>query len=247
MTRQSRLAVAAARNLGPCTIWVHEPEYHLVDAHLKAIADVRTYRSNPAILLPWASTPKWQVEPEADVVLGCDADVFVWNEEQVVKAAQLCLAKQALCGTMAYWYPFEEAEWPRLFQLYGLAPDFNYRYQTVRQSTPFYINNGAVMLPSTMLPAFRESFYRWLPEINARYLHNYFMVQVATTIAIYKAGLKTKVMPRTFNYTDGNNPGLPGLDQVAFLHCTKHRDQLQCHPVPAVAARIRELLPVELP
>lgn len=224
MELQSKLAVRAARNLGPCTIWVHENEYSAVTTELKRMAEVIPYRAIDGMELPWSSTPKWAVEPKGDVVVGLDADVMVWREDLVLRAAEECLAENVLCGTVTYIEILPEADWRALFRRYSLPEDFPFQYTHSRQAAPFHINNGVVMMPATMLPAFRKSFYTHLPDMNRMYPGLYYMCELATTVAIMKAGLPVKAMPKTFNYVEFRVPGLPDLKDVAFLHYNTSRN-----------------------
>jgi hypothetical protein len=242
MVLQSRLAIAAAKDLGTCTIWVHEKDYNQINAQLKRIAEVIPYQSFSNMDLPWSSTPKWNIEPRGDVVVGCDADVMVWRKDLVLEAAKKCIEENAVCGTIGYAQPFPIEEWHSLFKDYKIPTNFDYKYTNTGLDSPYYINNGVVMMPSKMLPAFRESFYSYLPSINERYKTLYYMSQVATTIAIYKAELKVKPMPRTFNYTEVDNPGLPQLDDAIFLHHNISRNKLLTADVPAIQKRAKQLL-----
>lgn len=242
MTRQSLVAIAAARELGPCTIWVHAPDIEKVDPQLTRLAEVLPYESDPEIILPWASTPKWRVTPRADVVMGTNADVFAWSPQKVRRMAAQCLSEQSLFGVIAYWEPFDTPEWASLFHEYGLPADFSYRYQNLDKPSPFYINNGAVMMPSAMLPAFRESFYHHLPLINRKYRENYFMVQVATTIAIYKAGLRRHGVHKLFNYMVDECFNQSLLDEVAFLHLKEYDKATRNRRLAPIVARCDNLL-----
>lgn len=242
MQLQSRVTQAAAQHLGCCTIWVHEPELPQIRPELRERAEILPYVSLPAMPHPWSSTPKWKISARADVVVGCDADAMVWRPDLVRQAAQMCLAEGVLCGTIAYRPPFELAEWRRLFRHYGIPEDFSYRYQVCQQPAPFYINNGVVMLPAKFLAPFREALYGYLPELNARYPTNYFMSQIATTIAIYKAGIPVKALPATFNYLEGENRELRELKQAAFLHYNVSRSTIPHCPHPLVRQRFHQLL-----
>lgn len=241
MELQSRLGIAAARDLGHCTIWVQDKDYQLVSPKLKRMAEVIPYRPMPNMELPWSSTPKWSVEPKGDVIIGLDADVMVWRPDLVLRAAEDCLRENAICGTIGYAEPFPLDEWRNLFKTYNIPENFPFRYTNTLRPAPFYINLGVVMIPSSLLKPFRESYYKYLPELNIRYPDLYFMCQVATTISIIKAGLAMKAMPRTFNYTEVDNPGLPLLQETIFLHYNISRKNPLDTTVMAIREKTRKL------
>jgi hypothetical protein len=241
MELESRLAIAAAKNLAHCTIWAQESEFAKVSERLKAAAEVLPYAHDPAMVLPWSSTPKWGVKPQGDVLVGLDADVIVWRQDKVREAAELCLSENAVCGTLAYAPPFPADEWRSLLFYYGLEAQLPFHYSNTDEPSPFYINNGCVMMPASLLDRFRDSFYKYLPELNVRYPGLYYMCQVATTIAILKAGLRVRAMPITFNYLENTNAGLPLLSEAAFLHYNSSRDNPFNAQHPQVRDRMREL------
>ncbi len=241
MELQSRLAIRATKNLGTCTIWVHEKDYAAISPRLKRMAEILPYQAIPGMKLPWSSTPKWGIEPRGDVVVGLDSDVMVWREDLVLEAAKQCLADNAVYGTVTYIEILPESEWRSLFADLGLPQKFPFEYTVSKQPAPFHINNGVVMMPTKILPDFRASFYKWLPEINRRYPDLYYMCELATTIGIMKAELNMKAMPKTFNYVEVRMPGLPDLKNVAFLHYNTSRKDPLNTSVQELRERCRQL------
>lgn len=227
MELETKIMVASTKGMD-ChnTVWVQESEYNLVSPNLKKIAEILPYKPVSDFLEPWTTTPKWDVDPQGDVVVGTDADVMVWNQELVVQAAEKCLKNNCICGTIGYAAPFDILEWNTLFNRYNLPDAFNYRYTNTQEKSPYYINNGVVMMPSTMLPKFRESYKKWLIETNKWHHNLYYACQVATTLAIKDAQLPVQAMSRLFNYTEVDNPGTPLLADVIFLHYNRTRDEL---------------------
>lgn len=207
------------------TIWVQENEYKRVNYKLKTIAEVLPYKTSSELLEPWAITPKWDIEPKGDVIVGLDADVMIWNKDSVIQIANDCLKNEKIYGTIGYVAPFDISEWIKLFSEYNLEDDFSYKYTNTLEKCPYYINNGVVMMPNKFLTDFRNCYKKWLFEVNKFHYNLYYMCQVATTMAIKESKLPVVAMSRYFNYTEVDNPELE-LDKAVFLHYNETRNQL---------------------
>ena len=231
----------ANRNLGGSTIWIYEHDIQSVPKWLFEEADVRTYTHFLDDDKPWVSTPKWRVDPNDGVVIGANADILVMDEEYVISVARQSIIKQAILGTMAYIPPFDIKMWERLFKEFKISEDFIYEYGNVTQPAPYYINNGAVVIPSNLQLPFRESLYDVMPHVHRICGDSYFYVQVATTIAIYTANLARDVLPRTFNYTELDNPDMGLIDQVAHLHYNVSGLDIVNSDIVAIKKRIKDI------
>ena len=227
MELESKIMVASTKGID-ChnTIWVQEHEYNLVSPSLKKIAEVLPYKPHSYLLDPWSTTPKWNVEPKGDIIIGTDADVMIWNQNLVIQEAKRCLKNKQISGTIGYAAPISIFEWEFLFKKYGIEEDFKYQYTNTKEKSPFYINNGVVMMPSDMLFKFKESYQKWLLEINKWHYKSYYICQIATTFAIKELKLPTASMPRIFNYTEVDNPNVPELEKAIFLHYNITREEI---------------------
>jgi len=227
MELESKIMVASTKGMN-ChnTVWVQKKEYDKVDPSLKKMVDIQTYEPNSALLEPWATTPKWDVEPQGDVIIGTDADVMVWNQELAIKTAEECLETNKLYGTIGYAAPFPKSEWETLFDRYKMRDEFKYQYTNTKEPSPYYINNGVVMMTKETLPHFRSSYNKWLAEINKWHYKCYYLCQVANTMAINELQIPVVAMPRTFNYTEVDNPGTPLLEEAIFLHYNTTREDI---------------------
>ncbi len=227
MELESKIMVESTKGID-ChnTIWVQEHEYKLVRPSLKKIAEVLTYKPHSYLLDPWSTTPKWNIKPKGDIIIGTDADVMVWNQDLVIQEAEKCLKNKRLSGTIGYAAPISISEWEFLFKKYKIEENFMYQYTNTKEKAPFYINNGVVMMPSEILPIFRECYQRWLLEINKWHYKSYYICQIATTFAIKELQLPVASMPRTFNYTEVDNPNVPELEKSIFLHYNTTREEI---------------------
>lgn len=227
MEWQSYLLIESADSMANAHIAVQEKELPLISHGLRRMANVWPYQCDSDMVLPWSSTPKWRINPTAKVVVGLDADVVLWRKDLLYDIVKSCLKEDTIYGTIGYRQPIPLTEWQTLYRIFNIKECFEFQYTNTQEACPFYINNGAVMMPTNLLPHFRDVFYHVLPFINRRYKDHYFMSQIATSIAISKAGFKVKALPRTFNYTEFDNPELPLLSEAVFFHYNiSRRDML---------------------
>ena len=248
MELESKIMVASTKGMN-ChnTVWVQKKEYDKIDPSLKRLVDVQSYEPNLDLLEPWATTPKWDIEPQGDVIIGTDADVMVWNQKLAIQTAEDCLKSNQLFGTIGYAAPFAESEWKTLFDRYKMVDEFKYQYTNTKEKCPYYINNGVVMMTKEILPRFRKCYNKWLTEVNKWHYNCYYMCQIANTMAINELQIPVVAMPRTFNYTEYDNPDTPELENVIFLHYNVTRDLIGSGGINAiknltVKKRIQELL-----
>ena len=243
MQLQSRLAIEAAKNIGPCTIWVHESEISDIDPHLSRLAEFLPYKSLFKNQQPWISSPKWRIKPRGEVVLGCDADTVIWNRNLVLQYANTCLAAQAICGTIAYADQLTDSEFRQLFADYGLPYEDKHRYQVSLNPAPFCVNHGAVMIPANLLTVFSDVFYEHLPKLVDRYPDRYYTPQIAVCLSIYLSGLNRIEFPYSFNYYHGVGPMISDFNEIAMLHYGTYRDDPFNAQIPQFRSYFRSLLP----
>lgn len=183
------------------TTWVQENEHYTVKQRLKNCIEVRTYKPNPVFPWAWASCPRWDIEPRGDVIIGIDADVAVFSPQKVQEYVDMCHREQCFMATIAYSTPFDQETWQQLARGVGLTLEFNYQTNYCHKpiyECPYYINNGVVMVPASMLKEFRKTLGEMLLYVN-RYYREYYFPQVAVTLAVEKMGIPKKAMPLEFN------------------------------------------------
>ena len=159
---------------------------------------------------------------------------MVWNENSVIAAAEECLENKKLYGTIGYFAPFPISEWHKMFNRYKMDDNFIYEHTNSKEKTPYYINYGVVMMPKENLTEFKKCYDKWLIEINKWHHDCYFLCQIANTFAIKELQTPVVAMPRTFNYTEVDNPNLPMLDKAAFLHYNKTRIEIESNGISSI-------------
>jgi len=241
MIENSLYLATTARELGPCTVWVLDYEYDQVPKRLKDLVDVRPYTAFPHLKVPWNTTPKWLVEPQGDIILGCGADTIIWNPDHLLRYADICIAERAIAGTIAYLEPLPQSDWIKLFSDYEIPYEPCHRYQTTQNPVPFYLNHAAVLMPTGLFHNFAPLFYKYLVEVSLRFPDNYFMSQIALSLAIYKSGAHRIELSRQFNYSEICHPGMPDIERATIVHYeNSRRDPTRC-PVPALQARLKQI------
>lgn len=215
------------------TIWVPNFEYDKISKELKNKVEVLPYDPDPIFLDPWGVTPKWDVKPRGDVVVGLDADVMVWSAKNCQKDFNLCYNQNSICATMAYKMPninfkneWTIQDWENLSKKFNIKLNYDYWSIESNQKGPFYFNNGAVLIPKNLLNNFRNSLKYWLKEINKYYKDLYFFAQVANVFVINQLNLKHISMPNVFNYLEIFNREMKQINDVSFLHFNYSRDFL---------------------
>lgn len=252
MEIQSKIMIFSTKGM-KChnTIWVQKKEYAQISSSLKKIADIQIYELNNDLLVPWSTTPKWSVEPQGDVIVGIDSDVMIWNQKLVIDAAKKCFENAKILGTIAYSAPFQKEEWEIIFKRYGMKDGFQYEYTNTKEKSPCYINMGVVMISKNLLFKFRESYNKWLLEMNKHYYENYYLCQIAAAMTIKELGEPFLAMPKTFNYLETANLDVPDLSNVTFLHYNISRQKIKSGGIDAIKNlqirnRFKELLEIKM-
>jgi hypothetical protein len=182
------------------------PEGHDIGDYLfnKKNVEIIFYKKDNNFNNPWEVVPKWNVIPKADIVLGIDADVLIINKKNILHWANKSLKNKAVVGTIAHLNPFKsDKSWLDLFEKYNMSDNFSYKYNDDSGFCPFYINNGAVLIPAEILDTFRKSLNKWIKELNATDIkNNFYIAQIATTLAIKESKINHIEAPKTFNYLE---------------------------------------------
>lgn len=229
MIFMSKILIESAKQMNAhFTILVEEFEYEKALNYFKNIAEVLSYAKNPEFASPWVATPKWFVEPKGDILLGLDSDTLVWNPSILLKYAEIAYQENTIYGTIAHKNPFKEGEWEKLFSQYKMKDNFIYNFHETGLPSPYYINNGAVLMPADLLLEFRIYLKKWLLELNKNYHNLFFISQVATTFAIKESGLPAKTHPKTFNYLEtGDLSNIENdIENIAIFHYNESKNHI---------------------
>ena len=146
---------------------------------------------------------------DADVILTLDADVLpVASLEDLLDSV---VGSGSVAGVIAH-YPFPGAAsrgaWERVAQA-GLidAPlDFEFEYTLTDRAqpeaavTPFYVNFGFVALSRTAYDRIVLPYLALRPELEERLENPFFSAQVALTLAITAARVRTWALPMRYNF-----------------------------------------------
>ena len=144
------------------TIFMQEKDRKFIDKELENMAEIVCYKNENNYQNPWDNMPKWDLKPKADIVLGLDADVLVTNKESLLKFIEDSFYQKAILGTIAYESAFKEHEWESIFQKYNLKENFNFVQGKDNEKCPYYINNGAILIPSSLLDEFKYYLRKWI-------------------------------------------------------------------------------------
>ena len=131
------------------------------------------------------------------------------------------------CGVIAYVSPFDNSvsQWRDLYSYFKLdLPDEFYMYRMwngklfakEKSVGPFYVNHGVLVMPSKYVPEIRHAIKPILQELNNLIYDNYYIVQVATTLALDTLRVPREAMPVKYNtqITSGDS-----IDKdTVFLH-----------------------------
>jgi hypothetical protein len=127
--------------------------------------------------------------------------------------------------------------WRRLFQKMDMTfPEKLYFHTLLNGNvfnnhqhalTPYYPNHGFMVMGADIFQKIGDVYYPLLRKLNELIYKNYYIVQVAATLAIYKSGVKAVDMPLQYNYV--NCPELPEPDDVAVYHYAYTRNSVRDH------------------
>jgi hypothetical protein len=231
MIFMSKLLIKSATKIDAYfTILVTSNQYASAYRALKNFADVQHYTPDPQFVHPWVSTPKWDVKPKGDIVLGLDSDLIVWNTKNLKNYINKCFNEQKIFGTIGYSNPLTNGlTWKELFSEYGMIDDYQYVFQEDNTPAPYYINNGAVLIPSDMLSVFRFYHKKWLIELNKRTNYHFHVSQIANTFAIKESGLPHGSLPIYFNYLETSlekNNLENDYKKIALFHYNESKDKI---------------------
>lgn len=213
MQFQTKLLLKTLRAIGRCpsyhcTIFVQEQERRqLVDSFLENRAEIVTYSLDSRYKYPWTVGARWNVNPKSDLVLALDCDVITTNS--IEEFLQEC--NDNFRGVIGMVSPFNDSlnQWRELYRLCGVSlPQTLYTYRNFNQDLwanqndslcPFYVNHGVLAIPSRYIAPMRDAVKFVLPIINERLYDNYYLAQIATTIAADVAKIPRCPLPIKYN------------------------------------------------
>lgn len=217
-----------------CTIFVLEKERNLIPKELENECEILTYKNNLNLITPWNSTPKWNVSPKGDVIVGLDSDVILFNPSELSKYIKLCDQNQSVCATIACTNPFyyknykkfewTNDDWLRLADNMDIKMDFNYFSTQTKKSCPLYFNNGVVLIPCKYLDLYREKIKHYTSKI-VKFMGNehHFISQIATTFSMLKNNFNFIPMDKYFNFLETAN-FCHNTNKIVFYHYNVSRD-----------------------
>ena len=200
---------------------------HLREMDLIWVSDARFAREGD-----WAqSDDVFRFAPrDVDVLLAMDADTLpVASLETVLDRV---LETGSVAGTLAH-YPFPDRSvrdsWERVARgLLDVPLEFGFSYSLIgpgspdeHRLAPFYLNFGVVFFPSGSFAEVARQYLRMRPTVAERLDEPVFSGQVALTLAVTVAGVRTWALPMRYNFP--NDPVAermyPGdLAHVAVFH-----------------------------
>lgn len=187
-----------------CTIFILEGE-KIDNQFIIKNADIKTYKREPKYKHPWTAAPRFNVKPKSDMCIHVDCDVIVCKD--ICEFLSYCQGEK-ICGVIADIHPF--SSWVDIYKNFGLALNARYICRKSRIPCPFYVNNGVVAIPSGYVPQLRESIKQVIEKLGD---DNYYIGQIATTIAIEILGLPVKEIPAKFNASSDEI-----TDDIVFCH-----------------------------
>jgi hypothetical protein len=180
-------------------------------------------------MYPWTTCPRWDIEPKSELVVGLDSDVLAMSDYS--NGLKQCL-NYDVSGTLAHQAGLTLDEWKQLFEDANIEyPPKLYPTLYDGTMTPYYLNNGLVALRSEHVEGMREQTKRMLKIINKRHHDLFYIVQVATSLAIHKLNLNRQLISETFHQLETRDPN--PSDQTVFFHYngSKNRFDLLKKPV----------------
>ena len=221
MVSMSKILIKSAEGMN-CyfTIMVQKEEYGKATKYFKNIAEVLPYSASPKFAEPWVWTPKWDIEPKGDIVLGLDSDVVIFNQKILLDFIKKSYEKKIIYGTIAYESPFSHDIWENLFNKYEMKDSFKYEFLKTNTPAPYYINNGVVIMPNDFIDVFRFYHKKWLFELNNNFYNLFYISQVATTFAIKESKLPHQNANRYLNYLESSHIHAENFDynNIAIFH-----------------------------
>jgi hypothetical protein len=178
---------------------------------------------------PYIATMMDRFRPpfDAETLLMLDADVVVVRPFPEILT--LVSGYPSIAGVMAHVPPFAPDEWRTLFRQAELTePELKYECSgwgvmltdPKMRYCPPYFNTGVLAASRKALELLYDPYMASLQTVRS--LHDtYFFEQIALTLALYRTGIKSHVLPLRYNYPNqqGFDVAFPDeLNEIRFLH-----------------------------
>lgn len=178
---------------------------------------------------PYIATMMERFRPpfDAETVLMLDADVVAIRPFPEILA--LVSEYPSIAGVMAHVPPFAPSDWVTLFQQAGLTePEmkcecsgWNVMFTDAEMRyCPPYFNTGVLAASRRSLELLYDPYMASLQSVRSLY-NTYFFEQIALTLALYRTGIRSHVIPLRYNYPNQQEFDIAFPDEVneiRFLH-----------------------------
>lgn len=202
------------------TTFIQERE-KISSKFLQDHSDIQTYKADPEFHCPWNTCPRWDAKPKSELYIGIDPDVIAMND---YKRDLASCAKYEICGTLAYKSHLNLEQWRVLFDDAGIEyPPELYPCCHNGDEMPYYLNNGLITLQSDRVEDMRLATKDMLKIANKRHYGLFFIVQVATCLAVHKLGLDRKLTSTSFHQLETFDPN-PNNETI-FFHYNLHKNR----------------------
>jgi hypothetical protein len=200
LIRSSKALIKSANNLDAYfSISIPKSDCSFFHKYFHNIAEIVPYENE----LLWESMPKWNITPRAEIVLGLDSDLVLFNNLKLIEYAEKSLKEKAIIGTIAFEGPWKgKSEWNLISNKYNVLLDFIYRHHGNKQICPAYINNGAVLIPADKIEYVNFYIKKWTDRLRQDYLGNYFFTQIVMAMVIADSKLNFIEAPIDFNFIE---------------------------------------------
>lgn len=208
-----------------CTIF----SYKKIESNfLKNRAEIIEYKINKNLKYPWWTSPRWNVVPKGDILIGLDSDIIILKPIKVFLEETL---KNKILGVIAERSPFEtesHEKWSYLFKLCGLnKPEFIYKHKIKEVTCPYYINNGVVVMPIEYKEKIQAATEIAIKNVKEEIKENYFFPQIITTLAIQISKIPYDTMSNNYNTLESIPPNEPQdsiNSETVFYHYNRSKD-----------------------
>lgn len=258
MEKQTDMMLRSLASVGQiddyvCTLILQEGE-KIRNRHLSHCL-VHHYRPDPKFKTPWTCSPRWRVDPLAEVCLLMDSDVLALKDCRPIISS--CLETESACGVIAHSSPFQKSivnpaplsphmskinvgdylqYWKFLYNAAGISfPTTLHLHTSHRRNVlatkeaclcPYYINHGVMAFPSKLMGEMSRVYYPLLHKVYDLLPNNYYAVQIACSLALDAISARRISLPVHFNFMPLDVSD-PDLENAVFLHYANQRAEFR--------------------
>jgi len=194
-----------------CTIFIQEKDrisnkFILNHKNIK----IKKYKPNHNLKYPWSSSPRYLVDPTGDVSIHIDSDMFA--NKNIKCLFDIFENKKSCYGVVSNRSPFKKnslGNWKDVFRTCGMKlPEKMYVYKKnskfylhgkTESVCPYYLNMGLLMMPPDYNSELKKCMDWAINKLNRKYYNNFYLVQLAFSVAIQKSKLDYDFLPCKFN------------------------------------------------